>query len=466
MPQNVVFNGTTYAIPLVGELAWSGLSNFLIDVGTNAAITQEADQAIRVALTTPVTVAAATDYAVVTDLTVAGAVAVNLPAGVDGQIFVIVDGKGDAGTNNITITPAAGTIAGAATLVLTHNRQTVMLQYHTGTTDWKVLANTLYPGTITTSDISGAIAIAQGGTGQTTQTAAFDALAPTTTKGDLIASNGTDNIRVAVGTDGFALVADSSQAAGVKYAAVVTNPMDSAGDMIYGGVAGVATKLDSGTAEQWLKSGGAGAPAWSNTVTTGKTIDGTADEVQLTVQGHSTQTNDILLVEKSDGTDLLNVTNTAGTKIRGTTTNDAAAAGFVGEYLTESRVRSSATSLTTNTSVNVTTANITLTAGDWDVGGVVGFDAGATTSMTNVIAAISLTSATVPGTDVINVPTSNELRVQYSQSAGVTYTVGHVVIPPFRISVSSSTTIYLVAQSAFTVSTMSTYGSYWARRAR
>ena len=39
------------------------------------------------------------------------------------------------------------------------------------------------------------VGIAQGGTGQTTQTAAFDALAPTTTAGDLSVYNGTDNVR-------------------------------------------------------------------------------------------------------------------------------------------------------------------------------------------------------------------------------------------------------------------------------
>jgi hypothetical protein len=66
---------------------------------------------------------------------------------------------------------------------------------------------------------SGQVAIAQGGTGQATQTAAFDALAPTTTKGDVIVSNGTDNVRLAVGTDGQVLTADSAQASGVKWAA-------------------------------------------------------------------------------------------------------------------------------------------------------------------------------------------------------------------------------------------------------
>lgn len=68
--------------------------------------------------------------------------------------------------------------------------------------------------------LSTPIAIANGGTGQTTAVAAFDALAPTTTKGDLIAHNGTDNIRVAVGaTNGHVLTVDSAEASGVKWAA-------------------------------------------------------------------------------------------------------------------------------------------------------------------------------------------------------------------------------------------------------
>lgn len=72
-------------------------------------------------------------------------------------------------------------------------------------------------GTIT---LAGTLAIANGGTGQTTQTAAFDALAPTTTKGDLIVHNGTDNIRVPVGgTNGHVLTVDSAEASGVKWAA-------------------------------------------------------------------------------------------------------------------------------------------------------------------------------------------------------------------------------------------------------
>jgi hypothetical protein len=71
----------------------------------------------------------------------------------------------------------------------------------------------------TASNVTGTVAVANGGTGQTTATAGFDALAPTTTKGDLIVRNGTVNTRLAVGTDTYVLTADSAAATGVKWAA-------------------------------------------------------------------------------------------------------------------------------------------------------------------------------------------------------------------------------------------------------
>lgn len=64
--------------------------------------------------------------------------------------------------------------------------------------------------------------ISRGGTGQGTPTDAFDALAPTTTKGDLIVHDGTDNIRVGVGANNTIPVADSSEPSGIKWALVGT----------------------------------------------------------------------------------------------------------------------------------------------------------------------------------------------------------------------------------------------------
>lgn len=147
-----------------------------------------------------------------------------------------------------------------------------------GTSDSQTLTNKTINGASNTltvrlaNDVSGALPIANGGTGQTSKTEGFDALAPTTTKGDLIVSNGSDNIRLAVGADGTVLSASSAAASGLAWTAPLTNPMDSAGDMIVGGASGAATKLDSGTSGQHLQSAGAASPAWTDTFTRSKTI--------------------------------------------------------------------------------------------------------------------------------------------------------------------------------------------------
>lgn len=62
----------------------------------------------------------------------------------------------------------------------------------------------------------------------------------------------------------------------------LSNPMDSTGDLIYGGASGVATKLDSGTSGQALFSGGAGAPVWTG-LADGKLWMGNASNLPIAV---------------------------------------------------------------------------------------------------------------------------------------------------------------------------------------
>lgn len=76
----------------------------------------------------------ATDETVIVNKTVGAATTVNLPAGVTGRTYTIKDGKGDANVNNITITPAAGNIDGAATLVINTARGRATIQYNG--TEW------------------------------------------------------------------------------------------------------------------------------------------------------------------------------------------------------------------------------------------------------------------------------------------------------------------------------------------
>lgn len=87
-----------------------------------------------------------------------------------------------------------------------------------------------------------------------------------TTKGDLYAATASATpARLAVGSDGTVLTADSGQTTGLTWTAPLVNPMTTGGDIIYGGASGTATRLANGSAGQFLKSSGTtAAPTWSS----------------------------------------------------------------------------------------------------------------------------------------------------------------------------------------------------------
>ncbi len=155
--------------------------------------------------------------------------------------------------------------------------------------------------------------------------------------------------------------------------------------------------------------------------------------------------------------------------LKGTTTNDNATAGYYGELLGPiSRLKSNATAMTSPNTLNVcTTASITLTAGDWDVRGMVGFVGDTGTSITLLKAAVSKTSATLPASDTSAVPTAGEVTTEYDTAANV-IGAGTVIlpIPSYRVSLAASTDLWLVAAATFSVNTLSAYGSMQARRVR
>ena len=140
---------------------------------------------------------------------------------------------------------------------------------------------------------------------------------------------------------------------------------------------------------------------------------------------------------------------TAG--IVGTTTNNNANAGSVGEYVTAT---GTAVSLTNNTPANCT--SISLTAGDWDVYGSALFNPAGTTTTNAILVGISTTSATTPAAPLYSI-------LGLAAPAGVG---NSLVAPSQRISLASTTTVYLVTNAIFAVSTMTVTGQIWARRRR
>jgi hypothetical protein len=150
----------------------------------------------------------------------------------------------------------------------------------------------------------------------------------------------------------------------------------------------------------------------------------------------------------------ITTSQTAG--IVGTTTNNNAAAGSVGEYATASAA-STTVSLTTATPANVT--SISLTAGDYDVQGVCVYQTAASTSVTQDICGISTTSATL-GAD------GSYTRSTFAAVVPGAVEYADMPSPVFRVSLAATTTVYLVGQSTFTVSTQTAGGVIRARRVR
>lgn len=145
MPTSTTWNGSSYSIPIAGELNWQTLSSFLLDLSNNAQTTNFQKIGARVSTSATTTISAATDCTV--GINVSGAAAVNLPAGVNGQYFIIADTSGAANTNNITINRnGSDTINGATSLVLNANYQAVMLVYHSTGTSWTIAAS--YPSSL------------------------------------------------------------------------------------------------------------------------------------------------------------------------------------------------------------------------------------------------------------------------------------------------------------------------------
>jgi len=85
-----------------------------------------------------------------------------------------------------------------------------------------------------TTGVTGTLPVANGGTGQTAATAAFDALSPTTTKGDICGFGTSASQRLAVGTNGFFLSASSGASSGLAWAsASATLSQNLVGDAAY-----------------------------------------------------------------------------------------------------------------------------------------------------------------------------------------------------------------------------------------
>lgn len=139
----------------------------------------------------------------------------------------------------------------------------------------------------------------------------------------------------------------------------------------------------------------------------------------------------------------------------GTSTNNNAASGCIGEYASATTAYASKVSLTSNTAANI--VSISLTAGDWDVQFNPVFTQDTSLTTSGVLAGVSSSSGVLP---------SGAAERAHSPSGPNGNSDLSIAPPVTRISLASTTTIYGVATGIFSAGTMSAYGFIRARRVR
>lgn len=152
------------------------------------------------------------------------------------------------------------------------------------------------------------------------------------------------------------------------------------------------------------------------------------------------------------------LSSSSTTALKGTTTNDSAAAGYIGEYISSSAANS-AVSMTAGSNFDMT--SISLTAGDWDVEGNVAIAVGAGATVSVFRGWISTTSATFP-----TPPNAGAMFDLVFGSAVMATPTQAMPVGRIRISLSGTTTVYLSSRASFSGGTVTGGGFIGARRVR
>lgn len=272
-------------------------------------------------------------------------------------------------------------------------------------------------------------------------------LNPATTKGDLIGFS-TTSVRVPVGADAFGLIADSTQAAGVKWAALaaglspaavsanVTTAVNNTMYLADSTSGAFQIIIPSGTTAFVMGVLDAGPKFSTNNVTvnpggTNSIQNGAAAEtLLLDVDGSTT------LFYRAAGSSVIEIQTSSMTQyapgfVPGYTGSAAISAGNVGEEIITTM--GSSTPVTSNTPFNI--GSVAVGTGTWEISGYVQFNTGTATSNTYAAWGISNNVTGNLGT----------VSTQAATSGGVAYG------PTLPVRVIGPTTVYLAGAFNYAV---------------
>jgi len=358
-----VLNATTGNLSATGEVFWDGSGNAL-QVG-NAST-----GALRLVNAT------GTDSFTLLPPASGGAVALTLPPGI-GSIGQALTSDGTGGTSWSTITAGVSSVSGTSPVVSsggstpaislasgygdTQNPYASKTANHflaapngtAGVPTFRAIVAADIPTlnqntTGTASNVTGTVAIANGGTGQTTQQAALNALAGAATSGQYLRGNGTNVVMSAIQASDVPTLNQNTTGTAANVTGVVA---------IANGGTGQTTRQDAMdalagavTAGQYLRGNGTdvvmSAIQVADVPTLNQNTTGTASNVTGTVAvanggtGQNSYTNGQLLIGNTATGGLSKTTLTAGSNVtitNGNGTISIAAAGGGREILTANR---------------------------------------------------------------------------------------------------------------------------------
>jgi hypothetical protein len=318
--------------------------------------------------------------------------------------------------------------------------------------------------------VYGTAVVAGGGTGLATTTA-YGLLAGGTT-----ATGAFQN----VGTGAAGTLLQGAGSAALPTFTTTTYPSTNAINTIMyassANVLGVITPANSSV----LVSGVTGIPAWSTTlpqfiamtspqITTSINdannnqvfgISATPSAVNYIQAINSASTNPVALQALGTATNLileLQGKGTGGAAVQGTSTNDSAPAGYVGQIISAEVLIGSPVTISSNSATDI--ATLPLTAGQWDVYANIGVVGSTGTTLDTMIGCINTSTS-------IN-PASRRAFVAYGTSFPLGAGDIETVVPSQFFQLIGNTTIHLVIQSQFNVtSTIGAFGYIWAIRRR